>query len=81
MRASKHQKLLVLQRAFNTAAEDMGLHAPTIGTPSLLNLVIALGFRMESQDNLTTGLHPYILGQHTTTVRKFLRGHADTTTW
>ena len=32
-RASKHQQLLVLQRAFDTAAEDMGLRAPTIATP------------------------------------------------
>ena len=29
-RASKHQQLLVLQRAFDTAAEDMGLRPPTI---------------------------------------------------
>ena len=32
---------------------------------------------MESRDNLTTGLHPFVLGQHTATVRKFLRGQAD----
>ena len=55
----------------------MGLRAPTIATPSLLNLVLALGFRMESRENLTTGLHPFVLGQHTATVRKFLRGQAD----
>ena len=72
-RASKHQQLLVLKRAFNTTEEDMGLRAPTISTLSLLNLVLALGFRMESRDNLTTGLHPFVLRQHTTSVRKFLR--------
>ena len=55
----------------------MGLRAPTIATPSLLKLVLALGFRMESRDDLTTGLHPFVLGQHTATVRKFLRGQAD----
>ena len=32
---------------------------------------------MESMDKLTTGLHPFVLGQHTATVRKFLRGQAD----
>ena len=32
---------------------------------------------MESRDDLTTGLHPFVLGQHTATVRKFLRGQAD----
>ena len=32
---------------------------------------------MESRDDLTTGLHPFILGQHTATVRKFLRRQAD----
>ena len=55
----------------------MGLRAPTIATLSLLKLVLALGFRMESRDDLTTGLHPFVLGQHTATVRKFLRGQAD----
>ena len=72
MRASKHQQLLVLQRAFDAAAEDMGLCAPTTETPSLLKLVLTLGFRMESRDDLTTGFQPFVLGQHTTTVRKFL---------
>ena len=75
--ASKHQQLLVLQWAFDTAAEDMRLRAPTIAVPSLLKLVLVLGFRMESQDYLTTGLQPFVLGQHTATVRKFLCGQAD----
>ena len=77
MRATKHQQLLVLQRAFDAATEDMGLHAPIIATPSLLKLVLALGFRMEIQDNLPTGVHPFVLGHHTATVRKFLQGQAD----
>ena len=76
-RATKHQQLLVLHRAFNRAAEDMGLRAPTIATASLLNLVLAIGFRMESWYGLTTGLDTFVLGQHTSTVRKFLRGQAD----
>ena len=42
MRASKHQQLLVLQRAFDGTAEEMGLRAPTIATTSLLKLVLAL---------------------------------------
>ena len=67
----------ILQRAFNTAAEYMGLRTPTIATPSLLKLVLALGFRMESRDDLTMGLHPFVLGQHTATFRKFLRRQAD----
>ena len=67
----------MLHRAFDTAADYMWLHAPTIATPSLLNLVLALGFKMESRDNLTTKIHPFILGQHTATVRKFLIGQAD----
>ena len=75
--ATKHQQLIVLQRAFDTAAEDMGLRTPAIATTSLLKLVLALGFRMESRDNLTTRLHPFVLGQHTATVRKFLHGQVD----
>ena len=76
-RASKHQQLLVLQWAFDATAKDMGLRALTIATPSLLKLVLTLGFRMESQDDLTTVLHPFALVQHTATVRKFLRVQAD----
>ena len=76
-RASKHQQLLVLQRAFDRTAKEMGLRAPTIATPSLLKLVLALGFRMDSRDDLTTGLQNFFLGQYTATVRKFLRGQAD----
>ena len=60
-RVLKHQQLLVLLRAFNTTAEDMGIHVPTIATPSLLNLVLALGFRMVSRDDLTRGLHAFVL--------------------
>ena len=56
VRSSKHQQLLVLHRAFDTSAEDMGLRAPTIPTPYLLNLVLALGFRMEIRDDLNKGL-------------------------
>ena len=66
-----------MQRAFNTAVNDMGLREPTISTLSLMKLVLTLGFRMEIRDDLTTGLHPFVLGQHTSTVRKFLRGQAD----
>ena len=66
----------MLQRAFDTAAEDMGLRTRTIATPSLLNLLLVLRFRMEIRDDLTTGLHPFFLGHHTATVWKFLRGQA-----
>ena len=31
----------------------------------------------ESRDDLTTRLHPFVLGQHTATVRKFLYRQAD----
>ena len=55
----------------------MGLRTPNITTPYILKLVIALGFRMESRGDLTTGLHPFVLGQPTASVRKFLRGQAD----
>ena len=66
-----------MQRAFDTATEDMGLRDPTIEKPSLLKLALALGFRMDIRDDLTTGLHPFFLWQHTATFRKFLRGQSD----
>ena len=55
----------------------MGLRTQTIATSSVLKLVLAIGFRMESRDDLTTGLHPFVLGQNTATVRKFLRSQAE----
>ena len=67
----------MIQQAFDRTAKEMGLRAPTIATPSLLKLVLAMGFSMESRDDLTTGIHPFVLGQHTARVRKFLRGQAD----
>ena len=76
-RASNHQQLLVMQRAFDADAKYMGLCTPTIAMPSLFKLVLVLCFWMESRDDLTTGLHPFVLGQHTATVRKFLCGQAD----
>ena len=76
-RASKHQQLLVLQRVFDAISEDMGLRAPTIEKPFLIILVLALGFWIESRDDLTTGLHPFVLGQNTATFRKFLCRQAD----
>ena len=76
-RASKHQQLLVLQQALDAAAEDMRIRTPTIETPSLLMLVLALGFWVESWDGLTTGFHPFVLGHHTSTVSKFLRVQVD----
>ena len=67
----------MLQWAFDGTAEEMGLRTPTIATPSLLKLVLALGFWMKSRDDLTTGLHPFVLGQQKATVCKFLCGQAD----
>ena len=55
----------------------MGLRAPTIATPSLLKLVPTIGFWMESWDDLITGIHPFVLGQHMATVCKFLCGQVD----
>ena len=75
--STNNQQLLLLQRAFNTAEEDRGLRAPTIATHSLMKLALALGFRMESRDNLTTALQPFVFGQYTATARKFLRGQLD----
>ena len=67
----------MLHRALDAAAKDRGLRAPTIVTPSLLMLFLALGYRMVSWDNLTTGLHPFVLGQHISKDCKFFCGQAD----
>ena len=76
-RASKHQQLLVLQRAFDAAAEDNLVERRKCFNRDGIAMVGARGFGMESRDNLTTGLHPFVLGKHTATVHKFLCGQAD----
>ena len=76
-RTTKYQQLLMLQRAFNTSVENMGLRAPTIATSSLMKLVLALVFIMESRDDLTTRLYPFVFSQQIATVRKFLCGQAE----
>ena len=63
--ASKSQKLLVLQRALNKAAADLSLRAPTFATTALLKMVLELDFCLASKDDLSSGLHAFTLGQHT----------------
>ena len=57
--------------------EDQADFCHVLWCGSLLKLVLALGFRVEIRDDLTMGLHPFVLRQHTATVCKFLRGQAD----
>ena len=75
--ASKSQQLLVLQRALNNAAADLSLRTPTVATPVVLKMVLGLNFCLSSKDNLSSGLHPFTLGQHTAARQKLLKTRVD----
>ena len=75
--ASKFQQLLMLQRALNKAATDLSLRAPTVATPALLKMVLGLDFCLARKDDLSSGLHAFTLGQHTSARRKLLETRVD----
>ena len=55
----------MLQRALNEAATEISLRAPTVATRALLIMVLGLDFYFASKDDLSSGLHDFMLGQHT----------------
>ena len=64
--APKHQQLQILQQAVGTACNELKIRALIIITP-------AIGFCLDSQDDLTSGVHIFMLGQHTSKERKILK--------
>ena len=41
-------------------------------SPTLIRIAVMIAIRLEYKDDLTTGLHPFRLGQHMTAARKVL---------
>ena len=71
--APKHQQLHVLQQSVVKACEVLKIRVPIVLTPAILKLALGLGFCLDSRDDLTTGLHHFMLGQHTPAERKRLK--------
>ena len=66
-----------MQRALNKAAADLSLRVPTVATPALLKMVMGLDFCLASKDDLSSGLHAFTLGHHTTACQKLLNTRVD----
>ena len=51
-------------------AETIGVNLPTVATPPLLKKVMTLGVWMQYPEDLTSGIQPFVLGQHTAPQRE-----------
>ena len=71
--APKHQQLQVLQQAVGKACDEIKIRAPIIVTPTSLKMTLGIGFCLDSQDDLTSGVLISILGRHTPEERKSLK--------
>ena len=67
----------MLHKALNKAAADLTLRVPTVATPALLKMGLGLDFCLASKDDLSSGLHAFTLGHHTTACRKILKTRTD----
>ena len=57
----------------NNAAWCLSIRAPIVATPGLIKFTLNLGFRLNHRDNLGTVLHQFVIGQQTSSARKFLK--------
>ena len=73
----KRQHLATLQRASNDTAQQLGVCAPIIATPSLLNMALALVFHLGRRDNLGMGMHQLFPVQNTSAAWKVMKACVD----
>ena len=73
----KHQHLTTLQRVLSNTARFLRICTPIIAIPYLLNLTLSLGFILDHQDDLGTGLHQFGLGQHSSATQKVMTSRSD----
>ena len=73
----RRQRLMMLQRALNNTTRRLSVQAPIIATLGLLNITVAIGFRLEHHKDLGLGLHKLGLVQNTSASRKVLKVRSD----
>ena len=69
-RAPKYQPLLEIQDQLYQTADALVINLLTMVMPLFLKKISILGMKMCDQDDLIGGIHPFILGQHTSFQRK-----------
>ena len=70
--AKKQHQLTVLQLSLDNTSLLLRIRAPMVDSPALLCIVVSLTFRLDYKDDLTTSLHPFVIGHHTYAIRKAL---------
>ena len=55
--APKRQHTINLQRESYKTSGQLGVRAPVVTTPRLLNMTLSPSFRLDQMDDLGTGLH------------------------
>ena len=70
--AKKQHQLTVLQISLDNTLLSLRIHAPMVASPALLRILVSLTFRLENKYDLTTSLHPFVIGHHTDAMRKVL---------
>ena len=73
----KNQHPTTLQRDFSNTARCFSICTPIIAILDLLNLTLSLGFILDHQGNLGTGLHQFGLGQHSSAAQKVMKARSD----
>ena len=63
--APKCQQLTTLHCLFDDTTRRLSVCAPVIVTPDLLKMTLPLGFHINQNENLGTGVYQFCLGQHT----------------
>ena len=61
--APKRQKLMCLQQAFDDTARRIGVRAPIVATPGLLNMTLFISFCLNHRDYLGDGDPPFLPGE------------------
>ena len=76
-RAPKFRQLAEIQDQLDCIVDVLGVKLLTVVTPSLLKKVVTLGVKMRDSEDLTGGIHTFVLGQHTSARRKRVSTAAD----
>ena len=69
--------MTTLQRALDDTTRHLSIRAPIVATSGMLKLTPALGSRLDHHKYLDTGLHQFVIVQHTSTTRKLVKFCAD----
>ena len=69
-RAPKRQEIGVVQAAIDDAATQFGVQSSLVVTPSLGKKVATLAWQMTNAEDLSTGLHPFVVGYKTPAERQ-----------